>query len=191
MLRQDILSWDKFPVGELIVKKVIATIAAGLVLFVWGTVSWTMLPWRDAAVEKMPNETIIMQSILDAAPNSGLYYIPGDEADYTKSTPTAFLNIKKNGYEMDFPEMMIRGLVLNIIMALLMVFLLGKTSGLGFGQRVGFVTVSGLLIGIAANGPYWNWFGFPNYYTMIQIVDSVIMWFLAGLVLAKLAPYQE
>ena len=172
-------------------KNIIAAIAAGLVLFVWTSVSWTVLPWRDAAVEKLPNEQLVMQNLADSAPKSGLYYIPGDEADYTEDTPTAFINIKKEGFQVGFAGMMIKGLILDIVVALLAVYLLSMARGLSFKKRVGFVTLTGVLIGIAGNGFYWNWFAFPGYYTIIQILDSIIMWFLAGLVLAKLVPERE
>jgi hypothetical protein len=51
-----------------------------------------------------------------------------------------------------------------------------------------FVKGIGLVIGLAGNLPHCNWFGLPALYTVLQIMDSVIMWFLAGLVLARLVP---
>jgi hypothetical protein len=32
--------------------------------------------------------------------------------------------------------------------------------------------------------PYWNWYGFPTDFTLAQIVENTVGWFLAGLVLA-------
>jgi len=176
---------------SIMMKNLIAALAGGVILFVWGSISWTMLPWRDATVETFPDENLVMRSLVENAPATGLYYIPADDADYAVDTPTAFINIKKEGFGVGMGEMMIKGLILNILMALLVVCLLRTTSNLDYKQRLGFVTMTGLLIGIAANGPYWNWFGFPDYYTFIQTVDTVIMWFLAGLVLAKLVPGRE
>ena len=51
--------------------------------------------------------------------------------------------------------------------------------------RVCYVALAGLTIGFVSHFPYWNWFGFSTAYTLVIIVDSLIAWFLAGLVLAK------
>ncbi|MFT5136287.1 MAG: hypothetical protein ACI9XU_000272 [Arenicella sp.] len=161
---------------------------AAIVLFIWGSISWTVLPWRDLDVHQFSDEAAVMQSLLEHAPESGIYYVPGDEAAYTPSTPNAFVNVLKQGYQISMERMMIVGLLTNFLFALVVVFLLRMASGLSLKQRVGFVTGIGLVIGLAGNLPYWNWFGFPTLYTLVQIMDSVIMWFLAGLVLARLVP---
>ena len=161
---------------------------AGIVLFIWGAISWTVLPWRDLDVHEFSDEAAVMQNMLDHAPASGVYYIPGDAAEYTPSTPTAFVNVLKEGYQVGMERMMVVGMLTNFLFALIVVYLLRMASGLTFKQRVSFVTGIGLLIGLAGNLPYWNWFGFPTMYTLVQILDSVMMWFLAGLVLARLVP---
>jgi hypothetical protein len=33
---------------------------------------------------------------------------------------------------------------------------------------------------------YWNWYGFPTDFTIGAVLDEVIGWFLAGLVLAAI-----
>ena len=173
------------------VKILIAAVVAGLVLFVWGFVSWTILSWRDGDVHKFSDEAAVMQVMLDNAPASGIYYIPGDEADYSPTTPNTFVNLMKDGFQTDMGGMMITGIISNILMSVLLAYLLLMASGLSYAQRLAFVTTAGLLMGLAGNLPYWNWFGFPSGYTLVQIIDSVVMWFLAGLVLAKLVPERQ
>ncbi|MFT7525543.1 MAG: hypothetical protein ACI9LY_000679 [Arenicella sp.] len=181
------MEWAKKMTNTLFMNTTAAAFAA-IVLFIWNSISWTVLPWQDLDVHQFTDQAEVMQSLLDHAPASGIYYIPGDDAAYTPSTPTAFVNVLKEGYQVGMEWMMIVGLLTNFLFALVAVSLLGRTSGLSFKQRVGFVTGIGLVIGLAGNLPHWNWFGFPILYTLVQIMDSVIMWFLAGLVLARLVP---
>ncbi len=49
---------------------------------------------------------------------------------------------------------------------------------------LGFVIVAGMLATIAANVSYWNWYGFPTSYTLAALVDMVVGYALAGLVMA-------
>ena len=169
-------------------KSVIAAIVAGIVIFMWGFISWTILPWTSTDVHVFTDQAQVMENLLDNSPDSGIYYIPADEADYSPDGPVAFVNVLKTGYGVGMSGMMIKGLLGNIVMAFLAILLLTKTSGLGYMQKVGFVTLTGLLIGVSANLPYWNWFGFPTGYSAVMLVDSVVAWFFAGLVIAKLVP---
>jgi hypothetical protein len=50
--------------------------------------------------------------------------------------------------------------------------------------RVASVTLVGILASIMTLVPYWNWYGFPNDFTLAQFVEHAAGWLLAGLVLA-------
>ena len=66
-------------------------------------------------------------------------------------------------------------------------FLLAHVSPLvGFGSRLLFVTLLGLLPGLGVNLSYWNWYGFTTDYTVAQLADHVMGLLAAGLVLAGL-----
>ena len=52
-----------------------------------------------------------------------------------------------------------------LLEAMLVVNLLAQTRLVGFGARVAFVTLAGILAAIATNISYWNWYGFPTLYT--------------------------
>ena len=44
----------------------------------------------------------------------------------------------------------------------------------------------GLLPFFMVNFPYWNWYGFPTHFTLMELVDKLITLFVAGLVLAAI-----
>lgn len=76
-----------------------------------------------------------------------------------------------------------------LLEAILVVFLLVQTRIAGFGGRVGFVLVAGIMTAIATNVSYWNWYGFPSVYIgsymLIQIVGFLVVGIVAALLLRK------
>jgi hypothetical protein len=76
-----------------------------------------------------------------------------------------------------------------LLEAILVVFLLAQTHIAGFGGRVGFVLVAGIMTAIATNVSYWNWYGFPSVYIgsymLIQVIGFLCVGIVAALVLRK------
>jgi hypothetical protein len=71
----------------------------------------------------------------------------------------------------------------NAVCALLAAILVSQLRP-GFPVRVACVTLVGILASIITLVPYWNWYGFPEDFTLAQIIENTIGWFLAGVVLA-------
>jgi hypothetical protein len=76
-----------------------------------------------------------------------------------------------------------------LLESLLLIFLLAQTNIGSFGGRFGFVFVAGILMAMATNVPYWNWYGFPPVYTaaqmFMQVVGPACVGIIAGLMLGK------
>ncbi len=161
--------------------------AAGLVLFVWGFVSWVVLPWHMMVVNKFTNEAAISQALKENSPQRGVYYLPYSEKDHGPNQVGAFVNVLPEGTEMNMGKQMATGVVIQIVSAFLVLMLLSQTSGLTFWGKVGFFALVGLIIGFVSHAPYWNWFGFPTPYIVVTILDILIGWTLAGLAVAKFA----
>ncbi len=164
---------------------ILAILLSAAVLFIWGAISWTLLPWHNTVANKFINESSVSQVLKENAATAGVYYLPFSEEDHQSGEAAAFINVLPNGYEMDMGKLMGTAMFGQLVVALLVLLLLRTTSGLSYWQRVSFVTLVGLVIGFAGHFPYWNWFGFSTSYVLVTIVDSVIAWFLAGLVMAK------
>src|SRR5437870_13640506 len=75
-----------------------------------------------------------------------------------------------------------------LLQAILVVFLLTQTRIEGFGGRVGFVLIAGILAAITTNISYWNWYGFPSNYTAAYMFIEIIGFLWAALVAAALLP---
>ena len=172
-------------------KEILAVAVCGVVLLVWGFVSWVILPWHDMVTNRFTNEPAVMQVLKENAPRAGVYTLPFSPEDHRAGETSAFVNVLPEGFDTSMVRLMGGALLGQWIGALLVVLLLAHTAGLGYWRRVLFVTLVGLAIAFISHLPYWNWFGFSTRYVAVMIVDILIAWFLAGLVMAALVTGQE
>ncbi len=164
---------------------VLAVVLSAVVLFAWGFLSWAILPWHNAVANKFADESAVSAVLKENAPAAGMYYLPFAQEDLKPGVLFALANVLPDGVDANMGEMMGLGLLGQAVSAALVMLLLCRTSIPDYWGRVRFVALSGLAIGFVSHFPYWNWFGFSTSYTLVIIVDSLIAWFLAGLVLAK------
>lgn len=179
-------------------KILVPGVLGGLVIFVWTFISWTVLPWHNSVINEIPNGEAMAQAMKSEGMTSAVYHFPGmpenDDEAYQKAWAERFLkgpNINfmvysTKGSDMMDPVLFLRSLILNILAALLASYLLlqamGSTSGLL--QRALFVTALGAFVAITYPMAEWNWWNFPTDFTLVAVADTVITWFLAGLVIA-------
>ena len=52
------------------------TIVGGIIAFIWGAVSWMVLPWHMNTMEHFKSDSSVQATILRNAPKSGVYVIP-------------------------------------------------------------------------------------------------------------------
>jgi hypothetical protein len=180
-------------------------ILGGIIVFIWGMVSWMVLPWHMMTMNKFYNEEQVAHVIKQNASESGMYMLPcthcGDSSaserqirrgkEMMRNGPMVFSAVKLEGMDPTSVRPFIRGLIIDIIAAFFITWLLLQTKGLKYGKQVWFVTVIGLIAGILGLLPGWNWMGFSSSYTLLCILDLVIGWFLAGLLIAKLASHKR
>jgi hypothetical protein len=175
----------------------------GITLFVWGAVSWVVLPWQNLTLNKFTNEDAVVAAITANAPKPGVYFLPNarlepgmteaeKKAVYEATQkrmaegPVVFASIRLKGAPSMAP-FALTGIVISIIGATLGTLLLLQTRQSRYLRRAGFLSLFGLTAGVVCFLPYWNWFDFSTAYTAASIVDLAIGWFLAGLVISKVA----
>jgi len=189
ILRQFVIPTSSTHSQEPPMKKILLlSLLAGVVMFVWGFTSWAVLPWHMSTANKFTDEIAVSQVLKANAPEKGVYFLPYAEEDHGPEQVGAFANVLPGGTAMNMGVMMLTGLIVNILAAVIGLYLLSMTCGLSFWGKVGFFTLVGLAIGFVSHAPYWNWFSFSTPYVAVMILDTIITWFLAGLAVAKFAP---
>jgi hypothetical protein len=185
---------------------VLAGVIGGIVLFVWGFISWTLLGWHHTYGGTLPDEPAVVQVLKDTVNDRGktepgVYWIPG-MADTTgmdadgmaaayeawankhREGPNAMLIYHPTGREPLDALVLARGFAIDLLAALLAALLLAFATRTisGYAGRVAFVTALGMMVAIYGEGMAWNYFRFPNDWSLIMVVDHLIAWFLVGLV---------
>jgi len=187
-------------------RKLLAALLGGIAMFIWTSIAHMALPLGEAGLREIPNEAAVLSAMQgNIAENEGLYIFPGfglgpnpsREAQHEAMKhmdeklakhPSGILMYHPAGSR---PLVMVRYLSIEfateLLEAFLAVFLLSLTNLTSFGARFGFVVVVGVLVAIATNISYWNWYGFPTTYTaaymFIQVVGFICVGLVAGLML--------
>jgi hypothetical protein len=173
---------------------VIAGVLGGIVMFGWGAVSWTMIPWHS--VGKLSDEAEVVGALKDSAATDGVYFAPampeGEEDAQAEDWelryaegPLAFIAYRRAGKDADMTMSLVRGFALSFLSVLLAAAMLATARLRGWFGRFLFVVGFGLLAAIG-EGYYWNYFAFPDDWTAAMAADHIVAWALAGLVLASI-----
>jgi hypothetical protein len=155
----------------------------GLTVFVWSAASWMVLPWHAKVFHTFEHDVDVVRMLDFGAPTSGVYLYPSASSHEMKAgEPMVFVNFSKEGMR-PMGRAMGFGLALQILGAFILTWLLSKTSGLSYGQKVLFAAAYGLAVAVLGHGAYWIWWAFPTDYTLVAIAEGVMGWILAGLVI--------
>jgi hypothetical protein len=177
---------------------VLAGFLGGVVLFLWGAASHMLLGLGEVGMASLPNDDRLIPAMKESISAAGLYMFPAmpesqdaaSQAAWTekvRSGPWGILVYHPEGTEPLSPRQLGVELLSNIVAAWIAAYLLSRARALaGFGARVVFVGLLGLLAGVAIDVSYWNWYGFPGSYALAAIADQTIGFTLAGLPIAAL-----
>ena len=151
----------------------------------------------------IPDEAGVQSALETLIPSGGLYMFPGHDMDVEMSKeeeaalkkayaegPVGILIWHPDGAEAMTPKQFGIQAATNLAAVLVAAILLSMTST-GFLGRFVFVILLGTIPFFSVHVPYWNWFGFPNDYTMAQGIMDVIGWAITGVALAAIVKPSE
>lgn len=158
---------------------VLGSLAAGLALFVWQTVSQVVLPWHAATMKEFTNAPAVVSAIRAGAPGNGMYFAGQGVLAAVSFTPT--MADKTSGEFMG--PMLAKQFVTNLVIAaLLCVLLLGiPHMTAANGARVAALAAAAAALTVHVSN--WTWYGFSPIYVLVNSLDLVIGWSITGAVL--------
>ncbi len=178
----------------MITKILVAGILGGIAMFVWSSIAHMVLPIGEAGIKQISSEEPVLNAIKENIKEDGFYFFPAmtegmnNEAwlEKYRTGPSGIMIVHPNGEEPMTAGMLIVEFLSDIIAVLIAVFLLSKTTGNleRFWKKVWFITFIGFIPFLIVDVSYWNWYGFSGSYTIAQLVDQVVGFFAAGLVIA-------
>ncbi len=169
---------------------VVAGLLAGLTVFVWSAISHMALPLGEVGISPLPVPGELLPAIRERVPESGFYAFPWDEdaakrAAALRTEPRGILVVTPASQPFSFGGALATEAATNIAGGLLAAFLFAGlgTSLVGIGQRLAFGAALGAFASLAIDFSYWTWDGFPTEYLAAQLVDHIVGWSLAALVI--------
>jgi hypothetical protein len=180
------------------VKVLVGALIAGIVVFFWGAISHMALPIGTMGIRSIAGEEKVVAAIKDSIHEPGFYFIPGRDmskpmsksemeahAAKMRQGPSGVIVIHPEGSDSMSPRQLLTELGSSIVAALLAASVLTQVRS-GYIGRVLIVTSMGLFGFVSILVSYWNWYGFPTDFILGGVLDEIIGWFLAGLVLAAI-----
>jgi hypothetical protein len=180
-------------------------IVGGIVFFVWQIISWMVLPWHMMTIHHLDNPRTVASAVVENMPTEcGPYavpnfYYPGNEnvseeqlqndVDRGISRPLLFIAAHPKDANPRSPAVFIGLLIVYIITGGLISYLMSHMHNFRYMKRVVLVTLFGLTMGIMSYFPFCFWWGVSAGFVTVMVLDLVIGWFLAGLVMMKITTF--
>ncbi|HMX41195.1 MAG TPA: hypothetical protein PK971_10370 [Saprospiraceae bacterium] len=169
-------------------KQLIGAAVAGLILFVWQFLSWSLLPIHQSEMAYHPNQDKIMEALNQQIAEPGTYFLPNVPPGASQEEHHAYMerNAGKpwamvsyhRSMETSMGMNMLRGFAADLLAAFLLIWLLGK-MGNPSGQTALLSAVAVGVIGYLAF-PYLNSIWFKSN-SLGHLVDAIVPWALVGL----------
>lgn len=176
---------------------VLAGVVGGLAMYAWMSVAHMVLLGSIGVSEITNNEAALLTAVHGTlGETSGLYMFPSFGTPDKKAlsmkeydqklaaNPSGILIYHPPGRKALAPGQFVTEFLLEVIEAVLAVFLLAQTRLTSYPARVGFVAALGILAALPTNISYWNWYGFPGSYTAAYMASQIIGFLVVGLVAA-------
>lgn len=184
-------------------KAILGVVLGAVVYFVAGALSWMVLPWSNHGLKKLPEETLIRDTMKVVLKEPGAYMFPSDKTDNGKMDDKSYLELFKNGPSgimfvrlggtepMSASNLVISGFTALVTSAFAMVFLilLRKRVTTLMGRWL-VVVFLGAFAWFNSLMPFWNWMAMPSTYLGTIFLDVLFGFGLLGIVLAKFVPVE-
>jgi hypothetical protein len=176
---------------------VVPSLLAAVAVFIWTAISWMALGWHNVDMKSISDSTLAQQ-MQTSMTEPGIYIYPGYEvsgqelsmdewSELRKAGPIVhFMVYDPQGAEWNMGTSMLKSFIINFISAFIAAVLLMMTlaQNPSFMRRAIFVMMLGLFAGFVVHFMNWNWWHMAFGFTIINVIDACVTWFIGGLVLA-------
>ena len=179
----------------------LAALLGGVALFVWAGFSHSVL-LIGTGFSPLPEEDKIVSALNSSIKEKGLYFFPGKDFRHStpeqeatwlerfRTGPAGMIIYRPVGGEPFSASKLLIQLLASFVTASIISFIVSLMAA-SYWERVAAITLLGLLACSAVSIIYWNWYEYPTSFFVAQIVDQVVGFFLAGLMIAKVAPSRK
>lgn len=174
--------------------QIIATVVAALILFIWQFLSWGLINFHSAETQYTAKQDTILR-VLSENLEEGHYYLPtvapGASSEEMEAAMSAAMGKPwatvsyHSSMEMSMGMNMVRGLLVDLVTAFLLVWLMMKIGGLNFSTAL----LASLAIGFIGylTIPYLHTIWFETN-SIGHLIDAIGQWGLVGVWLGWYLP---
>jgi predicted RND superfamily exporter protein len=176
-----------------------AGLTGGIVLFIWYSISWTMLSWHQKTFTSLPFGDVIIQTMLEGnvhlnedSLDSEIYIAPQaidykskDKSGYDKKA-FAFIALSPNGLK-PMNEQLLFFFISETLLAFLMSLVIILVDSFKVIKNYSIVVLISVIVALGYALPANNWWGFSFDYLKVEVIDIIIAWALAGIPIAYFA----
>ena len=182
-------------------KLILATLLGSLTMFIWEGFSHVVL-FTGIGFTSLPNQAEVKEALKTNITGNGLYFFSGAERggpskgkaavfeDSVRISTVGLLGYRPLGGN-PFSARKLLTLFLGNVLSVLIAVQVASLIRAGYWKRVLAVTHVGLLACAVVSSIYWNWYTFPASFFIAQVLDMVIGFFLAGLVICSVLPQAD
>lgn len=180
-------------------KVFLAILASTVIAFVYGTISWSFLPWHQPL--DFTDGDAVAEVLKANAPEHGTYALPSWKSGQSdpeamakafEEGPFVWATVRpgtKPGFNMG--GLMLGQLLVVALASVTLVFLIQKSKHDAFLDRLSIAVLAGLLLAIMSALPGKIWLETPPNQTLGYFFDGIIPWTLAGAAIAVILPKAE
>ena len=177
----------------------LAGIVGGIVIFIWGFVSHTMLPIGKMGLKDLANADSLVSTLKSSLNEPGVYMYPGGEKaaaenpealnEKYKAGPRGIIVYDPHPSEqgMMSPFQLAVEFGSNVLAALLAAMIVSVIAAATI-TRIFVVGMMGLFSWLSHAVSYWNWYRFPSDYIVADLVMEIVGWTAAGVFIALISP---
>jgi hypothetical protein len=178
-------------------RTLVAGIVGGAVVFIWGFVSHPLLGLTEQTIKPLPNEATMSPAVA-GLDGPGIYLVPSFSHEELKDPEKKKAHLEKAGTgpnalivrmpdnlkEMDFTQFGY-SFGIDVLAALIAALFIGaSTSMAGVLPRAIAGGGLGVFAWCSSNAQYWVWLHFPWEFERAELINSVVAWSAACLVMA-------
>ncbi|NNC90517.1 MAG: hypothetical protein HKN82_18840 [Akkermansiaceae bacterium] len=181
----------------------LAVLASTVILFVWGSLSWSVFGWhmpkdfKDGEAVAAVLKANCEEHGNYAYPSWSMMNAPAEEQEAAKKTmdqawkdgPFIYATVRPGALpNYNMGSLMVRQVGIVLLASFTLVFLIQKSKHNAFLDRLSMAVLAGLLLGIMSALPAWNWMELPGRDTVALLLDGIISLTLAGAAIAVILP---
>ncbi len=178
----------------------LAALAGGIVMFVWGAITHMVLPIGEMGMKSLPDEDRVLTALRGAVPSPGLYFFPGmgHGGDASAAEQEAWkekarvgpigLLVLQPGTDNPLSAGRLAGEAVSDILAGLLLAVVLSFLPLSLLTRVVMAAGIALFAWLSISFSYANWYGFPAAYVAGEAIDQVLGWTIAAFVMTRILP---